>query len=173
MRHFIVSLLAGVLFAVGLGLGGMTDANNVIAFLDLAGDWDYRLALVMGGGLLVTVPAYALYRKRNRPLLGGTCTVPSGGQVDKKLLLGGAIFGLGWGLGGFCPGPAVVSSVTGDPAVLWFLASMSGGMVGHDRLSAALARRARQRSPLSDEILPPLETQRDEECIQAGGGAPA
>lgn len=128
MAAIIVSLLIGTLFGVGLTLSQMINPMKVLGFLDFAGDWDPTLAFVMGGALLVTVPGFALARRLRGPLLGGTFHMPTRKDLDARLLLGAAIFGLGWGLAGFCPGPALSALSTGSGQVILFVAAMLAGM---------------------------------------------
>lgn len=149
-RSFFVSNLVGFVFAIGLGVAGMTDANKVIAFLNLAGDWDPSLAFVMGGALAVTIPAYRYYQHHRRPWLGGNCTVPTGGSIDGKLLVGAALFGAGWGLGGYCPGPGVVAATSGATPALVFAASMAVGMVLYAKLSPLVFKPAADGSIVDD-----------------------
>ena len=124
----VTAFIAGALFAFGLAIGGMTDPAKVIAFLDVAGDWDPSLAFVMGGAILVYAPLYRLVTKRDAPLLDGVFHLPSRRDIDTRLLAGAAAFGIGWGLGGFCPGPAVVATMSFGTTALIFTASMLGGM---------------------------------------------
>jgi uncharacterized membrane protein YedE/YeeE len=131
----------GVLFALGLGLSGMTQPNRVIGFLDVAGHWDPTLVFVMGGAVLVGLLAFPRILHRPRPLLGESFALPTRTTIDAPLLIGAALFGVGWGLAGYCPGPALVSLVTLSPAVLVFVASMGIGLV--------IGRRA-QRAPTPD-----------------------
>ena len=131
MPRMIVALLAGVLFGVGLAVSGMVNPQKVIGFLDVAGDWDPTLMFVMGGALLVTIPAFRLILKRPRPILADGFSLPTKSDLDGRLLGGAALFGVGWGLSGFCPGPAVVAMVTGLLPVFAFVAAMVGGMAIH------------------------------------------
>jgi uncharacterized membrane protein YedE/YeeE len=119
---------AGLLFALGLGLGGMTDPARVQAFLDFTGAWDPTLAFVMGGGLAVHIPLSWLIRRRKAPVLAPTFSWSSLTKVDGRLLAGSALFGVGWGLAGYCPGPALASLASGAELLLIFLLSMFGGM---------------------------------------------
>jgi uncharacterized membrane protein YedE/YeeE len=128
MRRMIVALFAGTLFGVGLAVSGMVNPAKVIGFLDVAGEWDPTLIFVMGGALLVTIPAFGLILKRPRPILADGFALPTKSALDGRLLGGAALFGVGWGLSGFCPGPAVVAMVTGLMPVFAFVASMVGGM---------------------------------------------
>lgn len=129
MQHRIAEFLIGLLFGTGLILSGMTDPAKVIGFLDLAGAWDPSLALVMGGAVLVAVFAFAIARRRTTAFLGGTMHLPSSRDIDRRLVFGGLIFGAGWGLAGFCPGPAIVSLGAGQPKAVVFVAAMLIGMV--------------------------------------------
>ena len=134
--RILVALFAGVLFGLGLAISGMMNPAKVIGFLDVAGAWDPTLAFVMGGALLVTIPAFRLVLQRQRPILDGGFDLPQRNAVDARLLGGAALFGVGWGLSGFCPGPAVAALVTGLTPVFVFVAAMLAGMVLHAWLSA-------------------------------------
>lgn len=130
-----VALLAGVLFGAGLLVSGMMDPEKVIGFLDLFGEWDPSLMFVMGSALLVTIPAFRLVFRRNCPVLNDRFSLPVKTQVDKSLVAGAAIFGIGWGLYGYCPGPAIASlSALNLPALL-FVPSMLVGMFIASKLS--------------------------------------
>ena len=129
MASIIASLLIGTLFGVGLTLSQMINPMKVLGFLDFAGDWDPTLAFVMGGALLVTVPGFAVARRLRGPLLGGAFRLPTRKDVDRRLLAGAALFGLGWGLAGFCPGPALSALSLGGFQVLIFVAAMLAGML--------------------------------------------
>lgn len=125
----LLALLAGTIFGFGLSLSGMTDPQKVIGFLDLAGNWQPTLGFVMGGALLVTFPAFALIRRRGAPVLDTNFYLPTLKHVDRRLLIGAALFGIGWGLAGFCPGPAIASLASGSPIVIAFVAAMIFGML--------------------------------------------
>lgn len=128
MRNLIAAL-SGLLFSIGLTVSQMVDPDKVINFLDVAGNWDPSLAFVMGGGLLVYSIAFRLIRgKRRAPLLEGRFHLPTKRSIDPRLLSGAAIFGIGWGLAGVCPGPALASLSIGSLSVLLFVASMLGGL---------------------------------------------
>ena len=127
MRQKLFGFACGALFAVGLALAGMTSPAKVIAFLDVTGAWDPSLAFVMGGALAVLFAAGRL--RPARPLLAPTFAAPPGGAVDTRLLVGAALFGAGWGLSGFCPGPALASVGSGVAASLWFVPAMLAGML--------------------------------------------
>ncbi len=120
---------AGLVFGLGLILSGMTDPGKVIGFLDVAGRWDPSLAFVMGGAVLVGFFAFGLAGKRARTFLGGAMHLPHNRDIDKRLVAGSAVFGIGWGLAGFCPGPALVSFGAGHEKAAVFVAAMLGGML--------------------------------------------
>ena len=128
MQHRITEFAVGLLFGIGLILSGMTDPGKVIGFLDLFGQWDPSLALVMGGAILVGVFAFAIARKRTSTFLGGALHLPKSNDIDRRLVVGGLVFGAGWGLAGFCPGPALVSLGAGQPQAAVFVIAMLAGM---------------------------------------------
>ncbi len=135
MRQFLAVLLAGLLFGAGLALSGMTDPGRVIAFLDVTGDWDPTLMFVMGGAIAVFAPGWLLLRKRYGHGLFG-CALPdlSSGPVSKRLLVGSALFGIGWGIGGVCPGPGLANLSLLRPEAIAFVAAMALGMLLVQRL---------------------------------------
>ena len=143
MKRLAVAYSSGVLFAVGLAISGMTHPSKVLAFLDVTGDWDPSLALVMASGLLVNMVLFRVVMRRGAPLFAVSVSLPPKTMVDRSLVLGAALFGAGWGLGGFCPGPAIVSVVTGATPVVAFVVAMLAGMAVFD----ALEWRARSREP--------------------------
>jgi len=120
LSHFV----AGFLFAGGLAISGMTDPTRVLAFLDVTGDWDPSLALVMGGAVGVYAAIRAFAKRMERPLVAEGFSPPPAQTIDGRLVTGALIFGVGWGLAGYCPGPALVSSATGGSQVLWFTLAM-------------------------------------------------
>jgi len=126
--HRLSEFIVGLLFGLGLLLSGMTDPSKVLSFLDLAGAWDPSLAFVMGGGILVGLVAFTLAKKRTTNVLGGALHLPTTTHIDKRLMLGGLLFGAGWGLAGFCPGPALVSMAAGQDKALVFALAMVLGM---------------------------------------------
>lgn len=132
----ISEFLIGLSFGLGLMLSGMTDPGKVIGFLDVFGTWDPSLALVMGGAIAVGFFAFALAKKRTHNFFGGVLHLPPSKQIDKSLVIGSLLFGAGWGLAGFCPGPALVSMAAGQVKALVFVLSMIFGMIAH-----ALAQR--------------------------------
>jgi len=129
MKHRISEFFAGLLFGVGLILAGMTDPGKVLGFLDVFGAWDPSLALVMGGAIAVGALGFALAKKRSTNFFGGALNWPTSDQIDTRLLLGAALFGVGWGLAGFCPGPALVSLGAGQIKAAGFVAFMGLGML--------------------------------------------
>lgn len=134
MLGLAVALGAGVLFGAGLAVSQMVDPGKVLAFLDLAGRWDPSLALVMAGALAIAIPGFRLARARPGPALGGRFEAPPARPVDRDLLTGAAIFGLGWGLVGFCPGPAIASLAFGRAeSLLFVLAMIAGAWIYHNR----------------------------------------
>ena len=128
MKHRISEFTVGLIFGIGLILSGMTDPSKVLGFLDLFGAWDPSLALVMGGAILVGFFAFALAKRRTTTFLGGALQLPDSNDIDKRLLVGGLLFGAGWGLAGFCPGPAIVSLGAGQPKAAVFVLAMLAGM---------------------------------------------
>ncbi len=130
--HRIAEFVVGLLFGVGLMLSGMTDPGKVIGFLDLFGTWDPSLALVMGGAIMVGFFAFTVAKKRTSSFLGGALRLPTNTDMDKKLVIGSLLFGAGWGLAGFCPGPALVSMADGQPKALVFVVAMLVGMLGFE-----------------------------------------
>lgn len=119
---------AGVLFGLGLVISGMADPAKVMNFLDLGGTWDPSLAFVMAGAIAVTFAGYRIVFGRGQPLYDSSFHVPAAGTIDRALLFGAAIFGIGWGLAGFCPGPAITSLALFAPGTLVFVAAMAAGM---------------------------------------------
>jgi uncharacterized membrane protein YedE/YeeE len=147
LARTLVAFGVGVIFAVGLAISGMTLPEKVVDFLDVTGDWDPSLALVMIGAIGVHAVGYRLVRRRPSPLLNNHFSVPNLKQIDARLLGGSALFGLGWGLGGFCPGPAVTSLLAGNASVLVFTASMLAGMGLYAAWDAWTARSAVATAP--------------------------
>jgi uncharacterized membrane protein YedE/YeeE len=138
----ISEFAVGLIFGIGLILSGMTDPGKVIGFLDLFGAWDPSLALVMGGAILVGVFAFALAKKRTTTFLGDALHLPHSRDIDKRLVTGGLLFGIGWGLAGFCPGPALVSLGMGQPKAAVFVLAMLAGMMLFEFGERRAARRA-------------------------------
>ena len=130
--RILFALLSGVIFGMGLILAGMTNPAKVIAFLDIAGAWDPSLALVMGGAMGVASLAFVLARTRRTSWLGEPMQIPQSTRLEPRLVIGSLMFGAGWGIGGLCPGPAIVSLVGGPAGVGLFVASMLGAMALHE-----------------------------------------
>ena len=131
----IASFICGILFSIGLGISGMTQPQKVIGFLDVFGEWNPSLAFVMGGAVLSYL-ALQLWIQRNFsiPVLGGSFQIPSRKDLDRSLIIGALLFGSGWGLGGYCPGPAITSLGSGSLNALLFVVAMGGGMFLADRV---------------------------------------
>jgi uncharacterized membrane protein YedE/YeeE len=130
--RIIASLLCGLVFGAGLLFSGMVQPTKVLGFLDIFGAWDPSLAVVMAAALAVSIPGFRLVSGRARPLLETQSFWPTKSQIDRPLVVGAALFGVGWGLVGLCPGPALESLATLSPGVLVFVAAMAGGMTLHD-----------------------------------------
>jgi uncharacterized membrane protein YedE/YeeE len=141
-RNHLVAFFSGSVFAIGLALSGMTQPAKVIAFLDVTGHWDPSLAFVMVGAIAVHFLFLRMTRKRATPFYASQFVTPTLSRIDSRLLVGAALFGLGWGIAGFCPGPAVVSIVTGAAPTLLFVASMLAGMGAY-----AIMRETRAPAP--------------------------
>lgn len=131
----IAAFLCGVLFSIGLGISGMTQPQKVIGFLDIFGDWDFSLAFVMGGAVIsYLVLQLWIQRRFSMPVLGGTFQIPTRKDLDRSLIFGALLFGVGWGLGGYCPGPAITSLGSGSLNAILFVAAMGIGMLLADRV---------------------------------------
>ena len=129
------ALFCGLLFGLGLTVSGMTDTAKVIGFLDIFGQWDASLMFVMGAGLAITIPAFYFIAKKSSPVFEAQFCLPTNTSIDSKLIVGAAVFGCGWGLYGFCPGPAIASITTLKPDTLIFMATMLIGMALAERFS--------------------------------------
>lgn len=138
----LLAALSGVIFGLGLIAAGMTDPAKVKNFLDLFGAWDPSLAFVMGGAIAVGLFAFALARKRSTAFLGGAMHLPTSKDIDRRLVLGGVTFGVGWGLAGFCPGPGLVSLASGQPKAAVFIAAMVAGMLVFEFVERQRQRRS-------------------------------
>ena len=137
--HRFSEFVVGLLFGWGLLISGMTDPGKVIGFLDITGTWDPSLAFVMGGGILVGLFGFALAKKRTTSFLGAAMHLPTSRDIDRRLVVGSLIFGAGWGLAGFCPGPGLVTMGAGESKAALFVVAMVGGML----LFEVLERRAK------------------------------
>ncbi|MEZ5831923.1 MAG: DUF6691 family protein [Dongiaceae bacterium] len=133
MRLSLIALAAGLLFGAGLAISGMYDPAKVLGFLDIAaiasGGWDPSLAFVMAGGLAVTVPAFSLARRRAQPIAAPQFQTPTATAIDGRLMVGALVFGIGWGLVGYCPGPALAALAFGSTGTILFVLAMMAGMV--------------------------------------------
>jgi uncharacterized membrane protein YedE/YeeE len=129
----LFGLISGLIFGLGLILAGMTEPLKVKGFLDLAGAWDPSLALVMGGAIALGIVAFAQAKGRELSWTGARIEIPTNRTIDARLILGGVLFGAGWGIGGFCPGPALVALGSGMGEAGIFVAAMLVGMVAHDK----------------------------------------
>lgn len=139
--QLFTALIAGLIFGIGLILSGMSDPGKVLGFLDLAGNWDPSLIFVMGGAILVAFPAFRLAARRPRSLLGAPLQLPSDSRITPRLVAGALAFGAGWGLAGYCPGPALASLVGGGLKPLLFSGAMLAGMGMFEVLERRAARR--------------------------------
>jgi uncharacterized membrane protein YedE/YeeE len=139
--QIVMAFVIGLVFGIGLIVAGMTDPSKVQAFLDLAGRWDPSLAFVMGGAILVGMAVFPFAARRERAILGEVMHLPTGTRIDRRLIAGSLVFGAGWGLAGFCPGPALASLASGRLEPLLFTAAMVGGMAIFEVLEM-LKRRA-------------------------------
>jgi uncharacterized membrane protein YedE/YeeE len=126
--YVVTSLLAGLVFGLGLIISGMANPAKVLGFLDLAGRWDPSLALVMAGAIAVGFFAFAVARTRARSFLGAEMKLSTARHIDRRLVVGGLLFGIGWGVAGFCPGPALVALGMGESKAFVFVAAMLVGM---------------------------------------------
>jgi uncharacterized protein len=133
-RAAALALIAGLVFAAGLTLGGMTDPRKVQGFLNIggigSGKWDPSLAFVMGGALFVSFLAFWSIKSRVAPWFAAKFELPTRRDIDARLIIGAVLFGIGWGIGGYCPGPALASFLIGGPDILYFTAAMIAGMIG-------------------------------------------
>jgi uncharacterized membrane protein YedE/YeeE len=131
MSEKIFSLLSGIIFGVGLVISGMTNPEKVIGFLSITHNWDASLIFVMGGAIFITAPFFYLLKNRNKSLLELDINLPQKKDLDKKLIIGSSLFGIGWGLVGLCPGPAVSSLALFEPITLIFLVAMYLGVLAN------------------------------------------
>lgn len=132
---YLASLFAGLIFGLGLILSGMANPSKVLAFLDVSGNWDPSLLFVMAGAISVGFAAFSFGNKKAASLLGEPLRLPTARDIDKRLLLGSLVFGIGWGVAGYCPGPALTSLFTGLKPLI-FVAAMIGGMAAYELLEA-------------------------------------
>lgn len=143
----LLSFASGLLFAVGLAIAGMTQPSKVVGFLDVAGDWDPSLAFVMMGAIAVYVVANRLVARRSAPLVGSVFHLPTRRDIEPKLVVGAGLFGIGWGLAGYCPGPGLSALAAGGLPVVLFVASMAAGMLVFEGLQRLRTKRLRVERP--------------------------
>ena len=129
MSDKIISLVSGIIFGIGLVISGMTNPEKVIGFLSITHNWDASLIFVMGGGIITAGPFFYLMRNRQTSSLGNQIDLPMKQKLDKKIIIGASLFGVGWGLVGLCPGPAIAAIATFDPIIIVFLLSMAAGVL--------------------------------------------
>lgn len=144
MSKNIAALFSGLVFGFGLAVSHMVEPTKVLAFLDVAGRWDPSLLLVMFGAVVVTFIAYRLISRRPKPLLASKFFLPTKSELDRPLLFGAAIFGIGWGMAGYCPGPAIAALGLGTWEAPVFVAALAAGSLAYRWLFEAGARRARR-----------------------------
>ncbi|MDC8760914.1 DUF6691 family protein [Janthinobacterium fluminis] len=137
----LAALLAGLVFGLGLIVSGMANPAKILGFLDLAGAWDPSLMLVMGGATVVGLFAFRAARQRSTSLLGAAIVLPAATRIEPRLALGSALFGIGWGTAGFCPGPALVGLGMGQPKALLFVGAMLAGMALFELIEARRRRK--------------------------------
>ncbi|KPQ30124.1 MAG: putative transporter component [Marinobacter excellens HL-55] len=139
MKYSLASLFAGLLFGFGLIVSGMANPEKVLGFLDLAGLWDPSLAFVMGGAILVGLVAFTFAKKRTLSFLGFNMKLPGNTHIDKRLVIGSLMFGIGWGIAGFCPGPGLVALGAGEIKAVVFVGSMVAGMMIYEMIERSRA----------------------------------
>lgn len=144
MKGFFAALVIGLIFGLGLSVGGMTNPQKVLAFLDVAGDWDPSLILLMGSAIIVTFGLFRVAHRMRHPLLSKQFSWPQMKRIDIHVTLGPVIFGIGWGIGGVCPGPAIQLIATNSAAALWFIPAMAIGFW----IGRPYHRRARKQAEL-------------------------
>jgi uncharacterized membrane protein YedE/YeeE len=131
----LAAFICGILFSIGLGISGMTQPHKVIGFLDVFGEWDLSLVFVMGGAVISYLLLQLLIQRRfSKPMLGETFQIPTRKDLDRSLIFGALLFGMGWGLGGYCPGPAITTLGSGSLNAVLFMVAMGMGMLLADRV---------------------------------------
>lgn len=131
IRLVLAALASGALFGLGLAMSGMTDPERILGFLDVAGDFDPALLFVLGGAVTTTSALFRLVLRRANPVLADAFRMPTRREIDVRLLAGAALFGIGWGIAGYCPGPALAGLGVGSHEALWFVPAMLAGMAAH------------------------------------------
>lgn len=137
----LVTVASGALFGIGLGMSGMTRPARIIGFLDVTGSWDPSLVLVMVGAIAVYLPAYWIITRRKHPIMDVRFWLPTRTEIDTRLIIGASIFGIGWGIGGICPGPAIAAVGTGYAPYIVFAPAMALGMIVHNTVTSAVNSR--------------------------------
>lgn len=155
MVRNLVALVCGALFGVGLIVGGMTQPSKVVGFLDVAGEWDLSLALVMAGAVSIHLVLFRVVMRRRSPILDGAFRVPTRRDIDARLVVGAGLFGLGWGLGGYCPGPVITSLPTLTGETIAHFSAMVAGMLAFSVFDAWTGRR-REAKRSSEAVLTEL-----------------
>jgi hypothetical protein len=145
--YAFLAFVAGLVFGIGLLVSGMVNPAKILGFLDLAGPWDPSLALVMVGAVAIGAIGFAIAGGRTTTLLGTPILLPTVRAIDRRLVVGGAVFGVGWGLAGFCPGPALVALGAGHPKAIVFVAAMVAGMLAFEWIEGMRARSASSMEP--------------------------
>jgi hypothetical protein len=150
----VSSFIVGLIFGIGLIFAGMTDPSKVIGFLDISGLWDPSLAFVMAGAILVGLVGFRFANHRTMNFLGGAIRLPTKTDIDKRLVVGSLLFGAGWGMAGFCPGPALVSLATGSSKAIIFVLSMIAGMALFEGMERVLRARDAASEPIDAPAIP-------------------
>ena len=133
-KKLLLSFFSGLIFSIGLGVSGMTNPDKVKGFLDIFGKWEADLAFVMGSALFISIISYQIVNRMKKPIFEKSFAIPNNKNIDYKLIIGSALFGLGWGISGFCPGPAMASIVTFKSEVIIFVASMFTGFFIYNKI---------------------------------------
>ena len=141
MASKIVSFISGIIFGVGLSVSNMINPEKVLGFLDIFGLWDPSLIFVMIGAIIISAPVFFLFRSKNKPLFADNFTMPTLKSIDKNLIIGSGIFGIGWGMAGFCPGPAISSLALLNSYSLFFVLSLLGGFLLTELVNRLIIRR--------------------------------
>lgn len=152
MAKLLIAFLGGALFSVGLGISGMTDPNKVIAFLDVTGNWDPSLAFVMAGAMVPNIILFRFILKRDKPVLDSRFHLPDNNAIDWRLVSGAALFGIGWGMSGYCPGPAITSVVGGGSLAILFVATMIVGAFLHRVVLPSVLTRSDDEKPKTTTV---------------------
>jgi len=134
LSNLIIIIASGILFGLGLSVSEMVDPARVLGFLNVLGPWDPTLIFVMGGALTVAVPGFQYARLMHKPVLGMSFSMPGKKDLDKKLILGAVLFGMGWGLAGICPGPSLVALNALDGMIVLFVVALLAGLLFHDKV---------------------------------------